>query len=188
MSLRPLGCSALAVAIAATVSAGEIRGRVLVDGKPDATVTVRALPFEDAAQEARREARREGLPAPLAETTARADGSFVLNVAASSPGASVRLAFAGPSVASRVLEQILDAAGDEVAGGSAGESGGARGPGRGRARRTRGGGHADALGRRSGISDKAASRARASSPRLVSCVEVPSIECGQRSARSRFAW
>ena len=36
MSLRPLGCTALAVAIAATVSAGEIRGRVLVDGKPDA--------------------------------------------------------------------------------------------------------------------------------------------------------
>jgi hypothetical protein len=48
MSLRPLGCTALAVAITATVSAGEIRGRVLVDGKPDATVTVRALPFEDA--------------------------------------------------------------------------------------------------------------------------------------------
>jgi protocatechuate 3,4-dioxygenase beta subunit len=115
MSLRPLGATALAVAITATVSAGEIRGRVLVDGKPDATLTVRALPFEDAAQEARREARREGLPAPLAETTARADGSFVLNVAAASPGASVRLAFAGPGVAPRVLEQIFDAAGDEVA-------------------------------------------------------------------------
>jgi protocatechuate 3,4-dioxygenase beta subunit len=114
MSLRPLGCTALAVAITATVSAGEIRGRVLVDGKPDATVTVRALPFEDSALEARREARREGLPAPLAETTARADGSFVLNVAASA-GASVRLAFAGPRVASRVLEPIFDAAGDDVA-------------------------------------------------------------------------
>ena len=45
MSLRPLGSTALAVAITATVSAGEIRGRVLVDGKPDATLTVRALAF-----------------------------------------------------------------------------------------------------------------------------------------------
>ena len=113
MSLRLVGCTAVGVALAAALPAGEIRGRVLVDGKPDATVTVRALPFEDGSQEARREARLEGLPAPLAETTARADGTFVLSVTAAA-GASVRLAFGGPKVAPRVLEAILDAAGVEV--------------------------------------------------------------------------
>src|SRR5262245_63341298 len=100
MSLRLVGCTAVAVALAAALPAGEIRGRVLVDGKPDATVTVWALPFEDGSQEARREARREALPAPLVETTARADGAFVLNVAAAA-GASVRLAFGGFKVAPR---------------------------------------------------------------------------------------
>ncbi|HVQ23773.1 MAG TPA: hypothetical protein VMV01_01275, partial [Planctomycetota bacterium] len=113
MSLRLVGCTAVGVALAAALPAGEIRGRVLVDGKPDATVTVRALPFEDGSQEARREARREGQPTPLAETTARADGTFVLSVTAAA-GASVRLAFGGPKVAPRVLEAILDAAGVEV--------------------------------------------------------------------------
>src|SRR5262245_50863769 len=116
MSIRPLG---LALAVAATTTsaapamAGEIRGRVLVDGKPDATVVVRALPFEDAFAEARREARREELPKPLGETTARPDGGFALTVTAPE-GAVVRLAFSGPKVAPRVLETLLDAAGDEA--------------------------------------------------------------------------
>ena len=38
----------------------------------------------------------------------------------------------------------------------------------------------------SGISDSTASRARISSPRLVSCVEVPSIACGQRLGALRI--
>ena len=86
---------------------------MLVDGKPDATVAVQALPFEDAIEESRREARREGLPRPLAETTARPDGSYVLSVAAPA-GAVVRLAFAGPRAAPRVLEALFDAAGDDA--------------------------------------------------------------------------
>ncbi len=116
MSIRKLVCaasSAACCAAAVLASAGEIRGRVLVDGKPDATVVVRALPFEDAFAEARREARREELPKPLGETTPRPDGNFALNLTAPA-GAVVRLAFSGPKLAPRVLEALLDAAGDDA--------------------------------------------------------------------------
>ena len=55
--------------------AGEIRGRVLVDGKPAPASSCRVLPFEDGFAAARREARREELPKPLAAATTRPDGS-----------------------------------------------------------------------------------------------------------------
>ena len=113
MSFRKLARAVAWTASCATASAGEVRGRVLVDGKPDASLTVQALPFEDGFEEARREARREGLPKPLAETTPRPDGSFTLSVTAPA-GAMVRLAFSGPKVAPRVLEALYDAAGDDA--------------------------------------------------------------------------
>jgi hypothetical protein len=100
-------------AIAASALAGEIRGRVLVDGKPAAAVTVAVLPFEDGFEEARREARREGPPQALASATTRADGTFAATVAAA-PGTSVRLGFSGGTAAPRVLEALFDAAGDDA--------------------------------------------------------------------------
>ena len=113
ISFRPLPLSVLLFSIAASVSAGEIRGRVLVDGKPAASVTVAVLPFEDGFEEARREARREGPPQALASATTRADGSFAVAVAAA-PGTSVRLGFSGGTAAPRVLEALFDAAGDDA--------------------------------------------------------------------------
>src|SRR5512143_2699099 len=101
------------LALTRPVSAGEIRGRVLVDGKPAAGVTVSVLPFEDGFASARREARREDLPKPLASTTSRADGTFAVPLAG--PAADiVRLAFSGGVAAPRVLDALVDTTGDDA--------------------------------------------------------------------------
>ena len=113
MSFCPLARAVALLAIAASSQAGEIRGRVLVDGKPAASVAVVVLPFEDGFEEARREARREGQPQPLAVATTRPDGSFAAAVAAA-PGTSVRLGFSGGPAAPWVLEALFDAAGGDA--------------------------------------------------------------------------
>ena len=113
MSIRPLARALALAAIAASSQAGEIRGRVLVDGKPAPGVAVAVLPFEDGFEEARREARREGQPQPLAAATTRPDGTFAATVAAAA-GTSVRLGFSGGATAPRVLEALFDAAGDDA--------------------------------------------------------------------------
>ncbi len=113
MSSRMLASAAAVSLLTAPAAGGEIRGRVLVDGKPAAGVEVAVLPFEDGFEAARREARREGLPQPLAAATTRPDGSFAATLAAA-PGASVRLAFSGGGTAPRVLEALYDAAGDDA--------------------------------------------------------------------------
>jgi protocatechuate 3,4-dioxygenase beta subunit len=113
MCFRPLARAAVLLTIAASVSAGEIRGRVLVDGKPAASVAVAVLPFEDGFEEARREARREGQAQPLAAATTRPDGTFAAAVVAA-PGTSVRLGFSGGAAAPRVLEALFDATGDDA--------------------------------------------------------------------------
>jgi protocatechuate 3,4-dioxygenase beta subunit len=112
MPLRFLPLALLA-ALAAPAAAGEIRGRVLVDGKPAAGVAVSALPFEDGFATARREARREGPPAPLASAASRADGTFAVTVAAAAADI-VRLAFSGGPAAPRVLDAVFEAAGDDA--------------------------------------------------------------------------
>ena len=104
---------ALLTTLAAPAAAGEIRGRVLVDGKPAAGVTVSVLPFEDGFAAARREARREDLPKALASATTRPDGTFAVAVPASA-GTAVRLAFSGGNAAPRVLEALFDASGEEA--------------------------------------------------------------------------
>jgi protocatechuate 3,4-dioxygenase beta subunit len=107
--LAPLWLCTLAV----PATAGEIRGRVLVDDKPAPGVAVSVRAFEDGLAEARREARREDPPSPLAEATCRADGSFVLELKAA-PGAPVRLAFSGGPAVPSVLPRLLDASGEDV--------------------------------------------------------------------------
>jgi hypothetical protein len=62
-------------------AAGELRGRLLLGDRPAAGVTVAALPYEAPLDEARREARRNPAPGPLASATTAPDGSFVLTVA-----------------------------------------------------------------------------------------------------------
>ncbi len=100
-------------ALAATATAGEIRGRVLVDGKPAAGVAVSVLPFEDGFAAARREARREGLPKALVDGASRPDGTFAVAVPAAA-GTVVRLAFSGGTAAPRVLDALFDAGGEDA--------------------------------------------------------------------------
>ncbi len=117
MSLRMIAgaASAAVLAFSALASAGEIRGRALVDGRPASGVTVSVLPFEDGFEAARRDARREGLPRPLAEATTRPDGTFAVAVAPTAAASgTVRLGFSGGSAAPRVLEALFDAAGDDA--------------------------------------------------------------------------
>lgn len=64
------------------VAAGELRGRLLLGDRPAAGVTIAALPYEAPLDEARREARRNPAPGPLASATTAQDGSFVLTVPA----------------------------------------------------------------------------------------------------------
>lgn len=60
-------------------SAGELRGRLVLDGgKPAAGVTVAAVPHETPHEAARRQARGQEAPAPLVEGTTGPDGAFVL--------------------------------------------------------------------------------------------------------------
>ena len=119
MSLRSttVALAALAAtAVAARTVAGEIRGRALLGtNRPAAGVAVSVLPFEDGLAAARREARGEALPKPLATATTRGDGAFTVALPASAPaGAVVRLAFGGGAAAPVVLDRLLDAAGEDA--------------------------------------------------------------------------
>jgi protocatechuate 3,4-dioxygenase beta subunit len=110
---RVLASFALLTALAAPAVPGEIRGRVLVDGQPAAGVAVSVLPFEDAFAVARREARREDLPKPLASATSRPDGAFAV-VVPGPAGSAVRLSFSGGPAAPRLLEKLFDSGGEEA--------------------------------------------------------------------------
>ncbi|MGE5344603.1 MAG: hypothetical protein ACM3JH_01510, partial [Acidithiobacillales bacterium] len=75
-------CPALCLSVAAAARAGQIRGRLLSEGKPAAGVTVSAAPYETPHDAARREAKGGEEAKPIASTTSGADGSFALAVAA----------------------------------------------------------------------------------------------------------
>ncbi len=113
LSLSLLLPAAVPTVIAAVAPAGEIRGRVLVDGKPAPGVAVAVLPFEDGFAAARREARREDLPKPLVSGTTRPDGTFAVTVPGPA-GAAVRLSFSGAPAAPRVLDQLFDSGGEDA--------------------------------------------------------------------------
>lgn len=71
---------------ASGANAGELRGRLVLDaGKPAAGVTVLAVPHESPFALARREARGEAAPAPVAEAKSGTDGTFLLRLP-SEPG------------------------------------------------------------------------------------------------------
>jgi len=112
--MRPFAAVLVAaVSLAPCARAGEIRGRVLVDGKPAAGVTVSLLPFEDGLAEARREARREPPPRPVATAPSRPDGSFAVVVAAPAD-AVFRLAFSGGTAPPLRLDALVAGAGESV--------------------------------------------------------------------------
>ena len=147
MSSRLLSCAVGLSLFAVSAGAGEIRGRVLVDGKATAGVTVSVLPFEDSFAEARREARREDLPKPLAVATTRTDGTFVVMLSAAA-GTTVQLAFAGGAAATATARGAPRCWRRRRRRRAAAEGRGSRRPGRGRARRPGRRRERDALGRR----------------------------------------
>ncbi len=101
-----------ALAAAGLATAGEVRGRVLVDGQPAAGVAVSVLPFEDGLAASRREARREE-PVPLASAPTGADGAFTLAVKAA-PGTVVYVGFRGGKAASVRLDSLVEAGGQDL--------------------------------------------------------------------------
>ncbi|MGD8898160.1 MAG: carboxypeptidase-like regulatory domain-containing protein, partial [Acidobacteriota bacterium] len=101
---------------AATTHSAEIRGRVLVEGRAGAGITVSVLPFENGFDRSLREARAEGPPEPLAEGQTGKDGSFAVTLDASpSPvGAPLRVVFSGGASAPHLLERLVDPAGEDL--------------------------------------------------------------------------
>jgi protocatechuate 3,4-dioxygenase beta subunit len=109
---RALLSLVLLTTLAAGAAAGEIRGRVLVDGKPASGVAVSVVPFEDGFAVARREARREEPPKALASSVTRTDGTFALSVPAAE--GVLRLGLAAGGAAPSVLGRMLEARGEDV--------------------------------------------------------------------------
>jgi protocatechuate 3,4-dioxygenase beta subunit len=68
--------------LATSPAAASLRGKVLLDGRPVAGATIAAIPQEEPLEAARREARGEPEPAPLATVATSSAGEFELRVAA----------------------------------------------------------------------------------------------------------
>ena len=104
----------LLLALSASSFADEIRGRVLIEGRPAGGVEVAVVPFEDGFARARREARREGEPRPLATATTTREGLFALSVPPASSAAAMRLHLSGDATPPVVLTRLLDGADEDV--------------------------------------------------------------------------
>lgn len=98
-------------------AAGTVRGRLVLGGKPAVGGTVSALPFEEPFSMARREARGEPEPTPLATTTTAADGTFALTVP-ETPGRETvfRVRFAAPGAVAAEHLGVREAAESEELG------------------------------------------------------------------------
>src|SRR5262245_10946063 len=101
------------MAAASSATAGEIRGRLMVEGRPAVGVTVSAVPYETPFEESRREARRQPDPKPFATAASGADGAFLLGVPADPTGRGFRLRIEGPGVVPIVTTGVYDAAESE---------------------------------------------------------------------------
>ena len=97
---------------------GEVTGRILLDDKPAAGVTVSALAVELPADQGRREARREPRPAPVAKAVTNSKGEFliVFEGPRGQPGQLVSLACSGGGAASAWLPGRFDTAESDDAG------------------------------------------------------------------------
>jgi len=94
-SLRAYRLGAVLLAgLAAPSAAGELRGRVLLEGRA-VPATVSAIPWESSRQAALREARREPAPAAVASVTTRPDGTFTLVLGPEAKEVSLRVEGAG---------------------------------------------------------------------------------------------
>lgn len=105
MRIRSL-LPALIWAFATAVSAADITGRVMNEGKGVIGATVSALPYETRHAAALREVRGTPPPPPLAEATTTADGRFKLAVPPTAAPFVVRVTFGG--LAARTLEGVYE--------------------------------------------------------------------------------
>ncbi|MEO8055766.1 MAG: carboxypeptidase regulatory-like domain-containing protein, partial [Acidobacteriota bacterium] len=103
---------------ARTLWAGEITGRITLNDKPVAGVTVSALPVELAVDQARREARREPRPEAVGKAVTNSKGEFriVFETVAGQPGRLLSLACAGGGLASAWIPGRFDSADVDDAG------------------------------------------------------------------------
>src|SRR5262249_55239779 len=99
--------SAVLLVLGPPALAGELRGRVLAEDKPVAGATVSAVPLGAPLDEARRSALRQDEPAPVATTTTKPDGTFVLGVPASAGPCRPRSEGAGTT--RRVRPRVFEA-------------------------------------------------------------------------------
>ena len=77
MTTRLVVAGAVVCLAARHAGAGDLRGRVRAENKPLVGATVSAVALESPLEAARREARRQELPKPLATATTKADGTFM---------------------------------------------------------------------------------------------------------------
>jgi protocatechuate 3,4-dioxygenase beta subunit len=106
-------CTAALLLAASAALPAEMRGRVLVDDTPAADQTVAVVPFEDSASQARREARGEAEPPPLAQGVTGRDGAFAVPFEPSNDD-PVRLRISGDETPPRLLGRLLEPGGADV--------------------------------------------------------------------------
>ena len=101
--LLAIGAVAAALVSPGLAQAGELRGRVVSGGQGVAGASISAVAYETPFVAARREAHDGPSPSPLATTTTRNDGGFVLSLPASAPAVQLRIEASG-SVAVRLID------------------------------------------------------------------------------------
>ena len=108
MTTRVVVAASIVCLGAASAGAGELRGRVKADDRPVAGATVSAVALESPLEAARREARRQEPPKPLASATTKPDGTFLLSVpsAATTPPFQLQI---GGGVSPLRLERVFEA-------------------------------------------------------------------------------
>ena len=117
MTASRILCAAAALGlVTGNARAAEVRGRVLVEGRPAAGVAITILPFEDGFERSRREARGEGEPKPLAEGLTEKDGSFQVRLGTSEApgGMPVRVQLSGGGSAPHRVAKLFDPSGEDV--------------------------------------------------------------------------
>jgi protocatechuate 3,4-dioxygenase beta subunit len=98
LQVRRFAFALVAILAASAVSpalCGEIRGRLILDQKPAAGVSVLAIPYEEPFDAARRQAKGGEEPRAVTSTVTGPDGSFVLTIAAEPPKSVVVRAAGG---------------------------------------------------------------------------------------------
>jgi len=102
------GIAGVLCLLAASLRAGEVRGRLVADRKPIAGVAVEAVPLETPLEAARREARKQEAPKPLAAAATRPDGTFALVVASAPTTPPFRLQLSGGGTVPVLQERVFD--------------------------------------------------------------------------------